>query len=167
MAVAIGAYCSHDHFACSSERRALQASSGTCRTSRRSSGRSRFSPSHSTSACGALHAMYSRSRPCRFSHAIVGLCTGAKIESIVLEPNEGGATRMRGGIPWLTLPAGYLGSSFIGAAMIACAFDIRASKVMSFGEPLERRHCRVPANTPAVIAVCFLFTLWWARKNWL
>ncbi|PWN97243.1 hypothetical protein FA09DRAFT_330880 [Tilletiopsis washingtonensis] len=85
-----------------------------------------------------------------FSHAIVGLCTGAKIESIVLEPNEGGATRMRGGIPWLTLPAGYLGSSFIGAAMIACAFDIRASKVMSF-----------------VIAVCFLFTLWWARKNWL
>lgn len=83
-------------------------------------------------------------------HAIVGLLTGAKIESITLEPNEGGATRMRGGIAWLTLPAGYLGSSFIGAAMIACAFDIRASKVMTI-----------------VIGVVFLLTLWWARRDWL
>jgi hypothetical protein len=74
---------------------------------------------------------------------------------------------MRGGIPWLTLPAGYLGSSFIGAAMIACAFDIRASKVMSFGEPRERQHCCGHADAPTVIAVCFLFTLGWARKNWL
>lgn len=48
----------------------------------------------------------------------MGICTGAKIESIHLDPNEGGATRMRGGIPFLTLPAGYLGSSFIGAAMV-------------------------------------------------
>lgn len=85
-----------------------------------------------------------------FSHAIVGLCTGAKIESIHLDPNEGGATRMRGGIPFLTLPAGYLGSSFIGAAMIATAFDIRASKVMTI-----------------IIGVFFLLTLWWARRDWL
>lgn len=53
-----------------------------------------------------------------FGHAFMGVCTGAKIESIHLDPNEGGATRMRGGIPFLTLPAGYLGSSFIGAAMV-------------------------------------------------
>ncbi|KAJ1022089.1 hypothetical protein NDA18_005323 [Ustilago nuda] len=85
-----------------------------------------------------------------FSHAAVGLCTGAKIESITLEPNEGGATRMRGGIPWLTLPAGYLGSSIIGAALIACGFDERASKVASI-----------------VVGVFFLFTLWWARRDWL
>lgn len=85
-----------------------------------------------------------------FSHAIVGLITGAKIESITLEPNEGGATRMRGGIAWLTLPAGYLGSSFVGAAMIACAFDIRASKVMTL-----------------ILAAIFLLTLWWARRDWL
>ena len=64
-----------------------------------------------------------------FSHAIVGLITGAKIVSVKLDPNEGGATVMKGGISYLSLPAGYLGSSFIGAAMIACAFDIRASKV--------------------------------------
>ncbi|GAC72131.1 hypothetical protein PANT_6c00079 [Moesziomyces antarcticus T-34] len=85
-----------------------------------------------------------------FSHAAVGLCTGARIESITLEPNEGGATRMRGGIPWLTLPAGYLGSSVIGAALIACGFDERASKVASI-----------------VVGVFFLFTLWWARRDWL
>lgn len=53
-------------------------------------------------------------------------------------------------IPWLTLPAGYLGSSFMGAAMIACAFDIRASKIMTL-----------------VLAAVFLLTLWWARRDWL
>lgn len=55
---------------------------------------------------------------------------------------------MSGGIPWLTLPAGYLGSSFIGACLIACGFDTNASKIASL-----------------VLAVFFLFTLWWARKN--
>lgn len=57
---------------------------------------------------------------------------------------------MSGGVPAITLPAGYLGSSFIGAALIACGFDINASKVASL-----------------VLAVFFLFTLWWARRNWL
>lgn len=45
---------------------------------------------------------------------------------------------------------GYLGSSFIGAALIACGFDTVASKVACI-----------------VLAVFFIFTLWWARKNWL
>ncbi len=57
---------------------------------------------------------------------------------------------MRGGIPHLSLPAGYLGSSLIGAALIACGFDERASKVASI-----------------VVGVFFLFTLWWARRDWL
>lgn len=57
---------------------------------------------------------------------------------------------MSGGIQWLTLPAGYLGSSFIGASLIACGFDTNASKVASI-----------------VMAVFFLFTLWWAKRNWL
>jgi len=64
--------------------------------------------------------------------------------------DEGGATKMSGGISWLTLPAGYLGSSFIGACLIACGFNTNASKVASL-----------------VLAVFFLFTLWWARRNWL
>ena len=64
--------------------------------------------------------------------------------------DEGGLTEMSGGINWLTLPAGYLGSSFIGACLITCGFDTNASKVATI-----------------VLAVFFLFTLWWARKNWL
>jgi hypothetical protein len=57
---------------------------------------------------------------------------------------------MSGGIPWLTLPAGYLGSSLIGAALITCGFDTNASKVASLA-----------------LAVFFVFTLWWARRNLL
>jgi hypothetical protein len=64
--------------------------------------------------------------------------------------DEGGATTMSGGIHWLTLPAGYLGSSLIGAALITCGFDTNASKVASI-----------------VLAVFFVFTLWWARRNLL
>lgn len=82
------------------------------------------------------------------SHAFMGVLTCATIHSIELDPDEGGATRMSGGIPWLTLPAGYLGSCLIGAALIACGFDTNASKVACL-----------------VLAVFFLFTLWWARKE--
>ncbi|KAK0225009.1 peptidase M50B-like-domain-containing protein [Armillaria nabsnona] len=84
------------------------------------------------------------------SHAFMGVLTCAHIHSIELDPDEGGATSMSGGIQWLTLPAGYLGSSFIGACLIACGFNTNASKVASL-----------------VLAVFFLFTLWWARRNWL
>lgn len=82
------------------------------------------------------------------SHAFVGVLTCARIHSIELDPDEGGATTMSGGIPWLTLPAGYLGSGLIGAALIACGFDTNASKGASL-----------------VLAVFFVFTLWWARHN--
>ncbi|KAG8715414.1 hypothetical protein FRC08_010601 [Ceratobasidium sp. 394] len=84
------------------------------------------------------------------SHAFAGVLTCAKIHSIELDPDEGGATRMSGGLPIITLPAGYTGSCFIGACLIACGFDTSASKVACL-----------------VLAAFFLFTLWWARKNWL
>jgi hypothetical protein len=57
---------------------------------------------------------------------------------------------MSGGVPWITLPAGYLGSSFIGAALIACGFDTVASKIACL-----------------VLAFFFLICLWWARRNLL
>ncbi|RDX52833.1 hypothetical protein OH76DRAFT_1400076 [Lentinus brumalis] len=84
------------------------------------------------------------------SHAIAGVLTCAHIHSVELDPDEGGATRMSGGIPWITLPAGYLGSSLIGAALIVCGFDTNAAKIASLA-----------------MAAFFLFTLWWARKSWI
>jgi hypothetical protein len=85
-----------------------------------------------------------------FGHAITATCTGGRVESISLDPNEGGVTHMRGGISAITLPAGYLGSSLIGALLVFCGFNIVASKVASI-----------------VLGVCFLLTLWWARRDWL
>ncbi len=57
---------------------------------------------------------------------------------------------MKGGKSAITLPAGYLGSSLIGALLTFCGFDIVASKVASI-----------------VLGVCFLLTLWWGKKDWL
>ncbi|GAA5843024.1 hypothetical protein JCM9279_001832 [Rhodotorula babjevae] len=85
-----------------------------------------------------------------FSHACVGCCTGAKVKSITLDPREGGCTMMSGGIGALTLPAGYLGSSLIGALLVFCGFDVRASKIASL-----------------VVGVMFLLTLWWGKRDWL
>ncbi|OAA67931.1 hypothetical protein SPI_00126 [Niveomyces insectorum RCEF 264] len=85
-----------------------------------------------------------------FGHAITAVLTGGRVLSISLDPNEGGVTEMKGGRAALTLPAGYLGSSLIGALLIFCGFDIVASKVASI-----------------VLGVCFLLTLWWGKRNWL
>ncbi|KAF4614324.1 hypothetical protein G7Y89_g15412 [Cudoniella acicularis] len=85
-----------------------------------------------------------------FGHAITACCTGGRVKSISLDPREGGVTHMTGGITAFTLPAGYLGSSIIGALLIFCGFDIVASKVASIA-----------------LGVCFLLTLWWARRDWL
>ncbi|GAA6021449.1 hypothetical protein JCM10207_004739 [Rhodosporidiobolus poonsookiae] len=62
-------------------------------------------------------------------HALMGTVTGAKVESIILDPNQGGSTRMIGGWPFLSLPAGYIGSTLIGSALIFAGFDQKASKI--------------------------------------
>ncbi|KAF9869656.1 hypothetical protein CkaCkLH20_12843 [Colletotrichum karsti] len=85
-----------------------------------------------------------------FGHAIAACCTGGRVVSITLDPNEGGATLMKGGKQAITLPAGYLGSSLIGGLLIFAGFNINASKIASF-----------------VLAVCFLLTLWWGKRDWL
>ncbi|KND01028.1 uncharacterized protein SPPG_04121 [Spizellomyces punctatus DAOM BR117] len=84
-----------------------------------------------------------------FGHASAGLCTGAKIQSITLDPDEGGLTKMRGGNPYCTLPAGYIGSAFWGALMVFAGFDVLASKIVS-----------------VLIGLAMVATLYWAR-NWL
>lgn len=56
---------------------------------------------------------------------------------------------MKGGISCWTLPAGYLGSSFIGALLIFAGFDTVASKIASI-----------------CVGVIMLATIWWARRSW-
>ncbi|KAK4656982.1 hypothetical protein QC762_208790 [Podospora pseudocomata] len=85
-----------------------------------------------------------------FGHAITCVLTGGKVKSISLDPREGGVTHMQGGRSGLTLPAGYLGSSLIGALLTFAGFNINASKVASI-----------------VIGVAFLMTVWWGRRDWL
>lgn len=85
-----------------------------------------------------------------FGHAIMAVMTGGHVISISLDPREGGVTQMKGGRAAFTLPAGYLGSSLIGALLTFCGFDIVASKVASI-----------------VLGVGFLLTLWWGKRDWL
>ncbi|KAI1267781.1 peptidase M50B-like-domain-containing protein [Xylariaceae sp. FL1019] len=85
-----------------------------------------------------------------FGHAITAILTGGRVKSISLDPREGGVTHMVGGKSALTLPAGYLGSSLIGAILIFTGFNIVASKIVSIG-----------------LGVCFLLTLWWGKRDWL
>ena len=85
-----------------------------------------------------------------FGHAIACVITGGHVKSISLDPREGGVTHMQGGRNAITLPAGYLGSSLIGALLTFAGFNINASKIASI-----------------VVGVCFLLTLWWGRRDWL
>lgn len=78
-------------------------------------------------------------------HALACKLTCGSVRYITLDINEGGATQMAGGVPGITYPAGYLGSSLFGALLIFCGFDIVASKVASL-----------------VLGVLFLLLIWWA-----
>ncbi|KAJ1564197.1 hypothetical protein HK096_009177 [Nowakowskiella sp. JEL0078] len=64
-------------------------------------------------------------------HALAGLCTGAKILGIEVNPNQGGVTKMRGGNPYITLPAGYISSAVWGGVMVFAGFNLLASKVLA------------------------------------
>jgi hypothetical protein len=44
----------------------------------------------------------------------------------------GGATIVEGGIPFIILSAGYIGSTFFGATFVLAGFDTLVAKIMSF-----------------------------------
>jgi general stress protein CsbA len=75
--------------------------------------------------------------------------TGARVESITLDPNEGGLTTMRGGNPFITLPAGYIGSALWGSLLVFAGFNTIASQVAT-----------------ALLIISLLLVLLWS-KNWL
>lgn len=68
------------------------------------------------------------------SHALALLATGGAVDHITLDPAQGGATWGRGGIPFVTLSAGYLGSLALGALLVigAQARRVRSGTLLSF-----------------------------------
>ncbi len=55
------------------------------------------------------------------SHALAGIASGGDVERILLTMDEGGATQVRGGSPFLMLSAGYLGSLVWGILLLESA----------------------------------------------
>ncbi|KAK1269090.1 hypothetical protein QJS04_geneDACA017673 [Acorus gramineus] len=83
------------------------------------------------------------------SHAIACKLTCGQVEGIQVHADEGGVTQTRGGIYWLILPAGYLGSSFWGMVLILASTNLVSA--------------RIAAGCLAVALLIVLFV----AKNWL
>uniref|UniRef100_F6HSR7 Peptidase M50B-like protein n=1 Tax=Vitis vinifera TaxID=29760 RepID=F6HSR7_VITVI len=82
------------------------------------------------------------------SHAIACKLTCGQVEGIQVNADEGGVTQTRGGVYWLILPAGYLGSSFWGMVFILASTNLLTS--------------RIAAGCFAVALIVVLFI----AKNW-
>lgn len=63
------------------------------------------------------------------SHAIACKLTCGQVEGMQVHANEGGVTQTRGGVYWLILPAGYLGSSFWGMVLILASTNLLTAKI--------------------------------------
>ncbi|CAI9752991.1 unnamed protein product [Fraxinus pennsylvanica] len=82
------------------------------------------------------------------SHAIACKLTCGEVEGIQVHANEGGVTQTRGGVYWLILPAGYLGSSFWGMVLILASTNL------------------VTARIAAGCLILSLFIVLFIAKNW-
>jgi hypothetical protein len=56
------------------------------------------------------------------SHAVAAWATGGSVGYIELDPRQGGATWITGGLPFFTLSAGYLGSLLWGVGLVRAAY---------------------------------------------
>ncbi|KAJ8761225.1 hypothetical protein K2173_001281 [Erythroxylum novogranatense] len=63
------------------------------------------------------------------SHAVACKLTCGQVEGIQVHANEGGVTHTRGGVYWVILPAGYLGSSFWGMVLILASTNLLTSRI--------------------------------------
>ncbi|RXH96563.1 hypothetical protein DVH24_009067 [Malus domestica] len=67
------------------------------------------------------------------SHAIACKLTcghiSLQVEGIQVHADEGGTTQTRGGVYWLILPAGYLGSSFWGMILILASTNLLTTRI--------------------------------------
>ncbi|KAL4633188.1 hypothetical protein ACB092_04G104200 [Castanea dentata] len=63
------------------------------------------------------------------SHAVACKLTCGHVEGIKVNVDEGGTTQTRGGVYWLILPAGYLGSSFWGMVLILASTNLLTARI--------------------------------------
>lgn len=63
------------------------------------------------------------------SHAIACKLTCGDVVGMEVHANEGGVTQTRGGIYGIILPAGYLGSSFWGMALIVASTNLLTARI--------------------------------------
>lgn len=73
--------------------------------------------------------------------------TGGTVTAILINPNESGLTQFQGGAACAIIPAGYLGSTIIGAILIFTGFSKRASRWTSIA-----------------VDIVLGLTLWWAEE---
>ncbi|GMH03954.1 hypothetical protein Nepgr_005793 [Nepenthes gracilis] len=63
------------------------------------------------------------------SHAVACKLTCGHVEGIQVHADEGGTTQTRGGIYWVILPAGYLGSSFWGMVLMLASTNLLTARI--------------------------------------
>lgn len=68
-----------------------------------------------------------------FGHATMAWLTGGSMGSIEIKMDESGATRFHGGFVCAILPAGYIGSTLLGALLLFMAFGRRTARATSVG----------------------------------
>ncbi|KAK1298504.1 hypothetical protein QJS10_CPB14g00364 [Acorus calamus] len=66
---------------------------------------------------------------CFLGNLISKAALSEKVEGIQVNADEGGVTQTRGGIYWLILPAGYLGSSFWGMVFILASTNLLTARI--------------------------------------
>ncbi|CEG37792.1 uncharacterized protein PHALS_05847 [Plasmopara halstedii] len=62
-------------------------------------------------------------------HATAAWLTCGSVEGMEVHPDEGGVTKTVGGLQWVIVPAGYLGSAMWGMALTIASADKTASEV--------------------------------------
>lgn len=103
------------------------------------------------------------------SHALALMATGGAVDHIVLDPAQGGATYGRGGLPFVTLSAGYLGSLVLGALLVvgAQARRLRSGLLLSLvgGAVLALTAIYIRNVFGFVFGLAFGATLVWAGRK--
>ncbi|DBA02721.1 TPA: hypothetical protein N0F65_010546 [Lagenidium giganteum] len=62
-------------------------------------------------------------------HATAAWLTCGRVEGMEVHPDEGGVTKTRGGIQFIILPAGYLGSAVWGMGLVIASASERGSEI--------------------------------------